>query len=122
MVGDRVWLYNPCKKRGLQSNWEGPYILQILSAVTYKLGDGTRKQRRIVHIDRLWDSVEESHFTWDQLGPPSPPGSEVKDDGRVAECAVGTHRNPEVKAVSELVCISPPQNEEKISMADRLRV
>ena len=47
-VGARVWLYNPRKKRGLtpklQSNWEGPYtILQRLSPITYKLGDGTRR-------------------------------------------------------------------------------
>ena len=45
-VGDPVWLYNPCKKPGLTPNyWEGPYtILQRLSAITYKLGDGTSRQ------------------------------------------------------------------------------
>ncbi|MPC52585.1 hypothetical protein E2C01_046456 [Portunus trituberculatus] len=58
-VGDRVWLYNPRKKRGLaqkmQSYWEGPYtILQRLSAVTYKLGNGTSRQPHILHVDRLW--------------------------------------------------------------------
>ena len=33
------------------------------SAVTYKLGDGTFKRPRIVHVDRLWATVEEGHFT-----------------------------------------------------------
>ena len=102
-VGDRVWLFNPRKKRGLtpklQSNWEGPYtILQRLSAVTFKLGDGTPKRPRIVHVDRLWAAVEEGHFMWGRRDPSSTPDSEarsiskVEDNGQidnVAGCVVG---------------------------------
>ena len=47
-LGDRVCLYNPCKKRGLaprlQSNWERPCtVLELLSDIICKLDDGTRK-------------------------------------------------------------------------------
>ncbi|XP_063599566.1 uncharacterized protein LOC134775886 [Penaeus indicus] len=41
-IGDRVWLHNPRRKRGLspklQSPWEGPYtVLAALSDVTYRI-------------------------------------------------------------------------------------
>ncbi|MPC33273.1 hypothetical protein E2C01_026618 [Portunus trituberculatus] len=87
-VGNHFWLYNTRKKRGLapklQSYWEGLYtILQRLSAVTYKLGDGTSRRPRIVHVDHLWAAVEEGHFMWGQQGPPLSPDSEVGSDSEV---------------------------------------
>ncbi|MPC61240.1 hypothetical protein E2C01_055307 [Portunus trituberculatus] len=66
-VGDRVWLYNPRKKRGLALKLqyrEGLYpILQRLLPVTYKLGDGTSRRLCIVHVDHLWAAVEGGYFT-----------------------------------------------------------
>ena len=58
-VRDRICLHNPREKRGLvlrlQSNWESPCtVLERLSAIICKLGDGTRKRPRIVHVGRMW--------------------------------------------------------------------
>ncbi|XP_045137379.1 uncharacterized protein LOC123519856 [Portunus trituberculatus] len=125
-VGDRVWLYNLRKKRGLapklQSYWEGPYtILQRLTTVTYKLGDVTSRPPRIVHVAPLWTAVEEEHFTWDQQGPLSSPDSEVgsnsemEGDGgidNVAECVVGARKDPENESENE-ACVSRPLRKRK---------
>ncbi|MPC78771.1 hypothetical protein E2C01_073268 [Portunus trituberculatus] len=56
--GDRVWLHNPRRRRGLlpklQSPWEGPYtVVAVHSAVTYKIRRG-HKRALVVHVDRLW--------------------------------------------------------------------
>ena len=52
-------LYDPRERRGLtprlQSNWESPCtVLERLSDIICKLGDGTRKGPRIVHVGRMW--------------------------------------------------------------------
>ena len=67
-VGDKVWLHNPRRRRGLspklQSPWEGPYtILAVPSAVTYKIQRG-HKRAMVVHADRLWRYHGPGHFSW----------------------------------------------------------
>lgn len=59
-VGDRVWLYNPRKQRGLslklQSPWKGPYsILESLSDITYWIWHTRQGWGRscVVYMDRL---------------------------------------------------------------------
>lgn len=131
-MGDRVWLYNPHKKRNLtpklQSYWEDPYtILQHLSAITYELGDGMSRWPCIVHVYRLWAAVEEGHFMWGQPGPPLLPDSEVEGDGEVdngvVACVASAYEDPEDpenETVSELHVSRHPPNEEKTSVVDRL--
>ncbi|KAK4309250.1 hypothetical protein Pmani_007956 [Petrolisthes manimaculis] len=67
-VGDRVWLYNPRRKRGLspklQSSWEGPYHVQeVMSDVTYRIRRGQNRSR-VVHVDRLWRYFGPGHYSW----------------------------------------------------------
>ena len=55
-VKDRVCLYNLREERGLapmlQSKWESPCtVLERHSSIICKLGNGTRKRPRIVHVD-----------------------------------------------------------------------
>lgn len=99
-VGDRVWLHNPRRKRGLspklQSPWEGPYtVIAVLSAVTYRIKRG-RKRSSVVHVDRLWRYHGPGRYSWgtgveevsdhpssddeDQVEP-VPADIEVADDG-----------------------------------------
>lgn len=66
--GDKVWLYNPQRKKGLspklQSPWQGPYtILEPISSVTYKirLGGG---RAHVVHVDRLWRYHGPGCYSW----------------------------------------------------------
>ena len=52
-VGDKVWLHNPRRKRGLapkiQSPWEGPFtVLEALLDVTYKIKGGARRRTMVV--------------------------------------------------------------------------
>ena len=68
-VGDRVWLFNPRRKRGLspklQSPWQGPYtVTAVLSAVTYRIRRG-RGRPSVVHVDRLWRYHGPGRYTWD---------------------------------------------------------
>ena len=58
MTYTRQPLYNPREKRGLaprlQSNWESLCtVLERFSDIICKLGDGTCKWLRIVHVDRM---------------------------------------------------------------------
>ncbi|KAK3882386.1 hypothetical protein Pcinc_003791 [Petrolisthes cinctipes] len=67
-VGDRVWLNNPRRKRGLspklQSPWEGPYHVQeVMSDVTYRIWRGQNRSR-VVHVDRLWRYFGPGHYSW----------------------------------------------------------
>ena len=69
-VGDRVWLYNPRRRRGLspklQSPWEGPYTVEeVISHVTYRVRRG-RKRPSVVHVDRLWRYHGPGHYSWGQ--------------------------------------------------------
>jgi len=71
LPGDRVWLHNPRRVRGLspklQSPWEGPYeVLEALSDVTYRLASvGASRRPKVVHVDRLWRYAEGGTFSWD---------------------------------------------------------
>ncbi|MPC27110.1 hypothetical protein E2C01_020270 [Portunus trituberculatus] len=103
--------------------WKSPYtILQRLSAVTYKLGNGTSRRPRIGHV-----VVEEGHFTWGQQGPPSSPDSEVGSDSEVegegeidnvAECVVGVREDSENEVVSELFVSRPPRTRKRLQWWD----
>lgn len=99
-VGDRVWLHNPRRKRGLspklQSPWEGPYtVIAVLSAVTYRIKRG-RKRSSVVHVDRLWRYHGPGRYSWgtgaeevsdhpssddEDRVEPVPADVEVADDG-----------------------------------------
>ena len=57
-VDDRVWLYNPYRKKGrnpkLQSQWEGPYIvIKRINDVVYRIRKPSGGKPKVVHIDRL---------------------------------------------------------------------
>ena len=57
-IGDRVWLYNPHRQKGLspklQRNWEGPYtIMKKINDVVYRIQKGARGKPKVVHRDRL---------------------------------------------------------------------
>lgn len=54
--GDKVWLHNPRRKRGLcpklQNDWEGPYtVVKKISDLVVRIQSG--KKQRVVHVDRL---------------------------------------------------------------------
>ena len=54
--GDKVWLYNPTRKKGrspkLQSDWEGPCVIEKrINDVVYRIRHG--KKLRVVHRNRL---------------------------------------------------------------------
>lgn len=56
--GERVWLYNPIRKKGLspklQRNWQGPFIvIKRLSDVVYRIRRKDRSRALVVHRDRL---------------------------------------------------------------------
>ncbi|GFW04467.1 hypothetical protein TNCV_878361 [Trichonephila clavipes] len=56
--GDKVWLYNPTRRKGLspklQSHWDGSYtILKIINDVVIRIRKSTNSKPRVVHYDRL---------------------------------------------------------------------
>ena len=56
--GDRVWMANPQRKKGvcpkLTNPWEGPYtVCSRRNDVLYRLQKGPRSQPKLVHRDRL---------------------------------------------------------------------
>lgn len=84
-VGDRVWLHNPRRKKGLspklQSPWEGPYtVIAVLSAVTYRIRRG-RKRSSVVHVDRLWRYHGPGRYSWGTGAEEDPdyPSSDEED-------------------------------------------
>ena len=81
--GDRVWLFNPRRKKGqspkLSSPWEGPYlILKALSAVTYRIRAPGKTKCKVVHFNRLWRVKGQPKFTW--TGDPQRDGG-ARDHG-----------------------------------------
>ena len=58
-VGDRVWLYNPKRTRGvypkLERTWEGAYeVLKKMSDAVYRAQKlGGRAKPKLVHLNRL---------------------------------------------------------------------
>ena len=68
-AGDKVWLYNPQRKKGLSpklmSPWEGPYtVVKRLSAVTYRIQRSARAKLKVVHINRLWKAAFPPRYSW----------------------------------------------------------
>lgn len=68
-VGDRVWLHNPRRKKGLStkllSPWEGPFVVEErLSAVTFRIRAGQRAKSKVVHANRLWLYHGPGQFSW----------------------------------------------------------
>ncbi|KAG7166512.1 hypothetical protein Hamer_G005624 [Homarus americanus] len=66
--GDKVWLYNPVRKKGqspkLQSPWEGPYtVVERLSEVTYWIRGRRKAQPKVVHVNRLWQFHGPGQYT-----------------------------------------------------------
>lgn len=56
--GQKVWFYNPRRRRGLapklQSPWEGPCeVVKKLSDVVFYIRKVTGRKNRVVHADRL---------------------------------------------------------------------
>ncbi|MPC21896.1 hypothetical protein E2C01_014899 [Portunus trituberculatus] len=82
--GDRVWLHNPRRRRGLspklQSPWKGPYtVMAVPSAVTYKMRRG-HKRALVVHADRLWryhGSLERIFFVPRIIGQCDAPSNQM---------------------------------------------
>ena len=56
--GDRVWFWNPKRRRGLcpklQTHWEGPFeVLNKLNNVVIRIRKNSTSKPRVVHQDRL---------------------------------------------------------------------
>ena len=57
--GDRVWLFNPKRRRGRspkhQTNWEGPYTVKKkrINDVVYRIQQEGQRKSKVVHLDRL---------------------------------------------------------------------
>ena len=56
--GDRVWLYNPQRKKGISPKltcpWKGPYVIvSRINDVVYRLKEEGRAKQLVVHMDRL---------------------------------------------------------------------
>ena len=69
VAGDRVWFYNPKRKKGLSpklmSPWEGPYeVVQRMSSVTYRIQRKKGSALKVVHYNRLWKIRGQPHFSW----------------------------------------------------------
>jgi hypothetical protein len=80
---DRVWFYNPQRKKGqspkLMSPWEGPYtVVDRLSDVTFRIKGGPRAKCKVVHANRLWKYHGPGHYTW--TVPVAEPASSDADD------------------------------------------
>jgi len=63
--GDRVWFFNPTRRKGLspklQCNWEGPYlIVKKLNDVIIRIRKSPTAKPRVVHIDRLTPFKEDT--------------------------------------------------------------
>ncbi|GFU78555.1 integrase core domain protein [Trichonephila clavipes] len=56
--GDKVWFYNPTRRKGLspklQSHWDGPIqFLKIINDVVIRIRKSTNSKPRVVHYDEL---------------------------------------------------------------------
>ncbi|KAG7157196.1 hypothetical protein Hamer_G010041 [Homarus americanus] len=75
--GDKVWKYNPLRKKGqspkLRSPWEGPYTeVERLSDVIYQNRGGRKAQPKVVHVNRLWQCHGPGQCTWENSEKRSP--------------------------------------------------
>ncbi|MPC68412.1 hypothetical protein E2C01_062612 [Portunus trituberculatus] len=97
-VWDRGWRYKPRRKRGitlkrLENYWECGKAVHR-SATTHSChlqADAvTSKQRRIVHVGRLWAVVVKKGCLWGQQRPPSSPDNEMRSDSVVGDGGMKT--------------------------------
>ena len=122
--GDKVWLYNPRRRKGvcpkLSSDWEGPYmIVNRLSDVIYRIKGEGRSKPKVVHFNRLWKMRDPAKFTWtrdptDAAGDPTSSASVdsdhdgaqmVSDDDDDTDPEVGVGDRGDIPAV---VCAAIP--------------
>ena len=66
--GDKVWLYNPLRKKGkspkLSPSWEGPYqVIKKINDVVYRIQRSPRAKMKVVHLNRL------AHFNEEAIDP-----------------------------------------------------
>ena len=57
-VGEAVWLFDPTRKVGLNTNlqrpWKGPFkVIEKISDILYAVQQSPRHKTRIVHHDKL---------------------------------------------------------------------
>ncbi|RNA38462.1 Retrovirus-related Pol poly from transposon [Brachionus plicatilis] len=57
-VGDRVWLLNDAKKKGvskkLSRRWTGPYtVIEKMSDINYRIPPDSKGKKKLVHVNRL---------------------------------------------------------------------
>ncbi|KAG7156436.1 hypothetical protein Hamer_G006200 [Homarus americanus] len=90
--GDKVWLYNPLRKKDqspkLQSPWEGPYTaLECLSDVAYRIRGRGSAQPKVVHANRLWQYHGPGQYTWEdsEEKPPTTEENQTGDPGRTQD-------------------------------------
>ncbi|KAG7175851.1 hypothetical protein Hamer_G009876 [Homarus americanus] len=90
--GDKVWLYNPQRKKGqspkLQSLWEGPYtVVERLSDVTYRIRGRRKAQPKVVHVNHLWQYHGPGQYTWEdsEKQPPTTDEDQTEDPGRTQD-------------------------------------
>ena len=82
--GDSVYLYNPCRQKGvspkLQSFWEGPFlVIETISDLVYKIQKGPKAKIKIVHHDRLKPCFEKVN-SWLGKDDNTPLPVEARDD------------------------------------------
>lgn len=42
-VNDRLWLHNPCRKRGLSPKLQSPWVVTALSDIAYRICRGRKR-------------------------------------------------------------------------------
>ncbi|KAK3913501.1 Retrovirus-related Pol polyprotein from transposon 412 [Frankliniella fusca] len=77
-AGDKVWFYNPVRKRGinpkLQRSWESGWkIAKVINDITMRI-QREKRRPRVVHVDRLAKAAEtrdgQAYTDWFELRPP----------------------------------------------------
>ena len=67
-VGDSVWLHNIRRKKGrnprLDCPWEGPYLVSVLSDVTYRIQRSRRAKPKVFHADRIKPYLGPALTSW----------------------------------------------------------
>ena len=96
--GDKVWLYNPKRKKGqspkLSSPWDGPYlVVKKLSAVTYRIQKNRQAACRVVHFNRLWKAGESPNLSWLENSE-ADAGQATRDPSPSAEATAATDTLP----------------------------
>ena len=68
--GDKVWLYNPQRRRGqspkLQSHWEGPYcVVKRINDVVYRIQRSPKAKIKVVHLNKMAKYHGSNETVWD---------------------------------------------------------